>query len=357
MKFPKIVQSFNDFSIVLRILIVLALISGVVLRFSNLDGKLYSNDETFSTTYIFGHDLASAGIIDNRIITVRELQNFQKVNLDESLSHSVDRLLKTTYLFPPLYSMGMQLWARLWITYSDNIAIINRSFSVFISLFSLPCMYWLCWDLSGTATMAWIGTALIAISPFHLQYSQIVRTYSFLTVTILLSSASLLRAIRLQSYMSWLIYAVTVALGLYSNVLFGFVVIAHGTYIIISQKFRLNKIVRSYVIASLAGIATFLPWFIQFVSKPSLLDYSVEQVSDRISTIGLLIASFNNLKKIFIDLNDPWIDFTQNLLVLQRLSLPLIVILVIMSVCYCIQKKSRPACLFIICIKIGRAHV
>lgn len=350
MKLRQIKQSLSGFSIILKILIVLALIAGVVLRFSNLDGKLYSNDETFSTTYIFGHNLADAGVIDSRIITVKELQDFQKVKLDESLPESINRLIETPYLFPPLYSIGMQLWARFWTPYVENPAIITRSFSVFISLFSLPCMYWLCWELSSSAIMAWIGTALIAISPFHLQYSQIVRTYSFLTVATLLSSASLLRAKRLQTRLSWIIYAATVALGLYANVLFGFVIIAHGTYIIVSEKFRLNKIVRYYLISSLAGIATFLPWFVQFISKPSLLGYTVEQVSNRASWSELLVASFKNLKKLFIDLNDPWVDFTQNLQLLQRLSFPLIIILIIISVLYCIQKFSRPACLFILCI-------
>jgi uncharacterized membrane protein len=350
MKFYQIKQNFSKFSIILRFLIILALIAGVILRFSNLDGKLYSNDEAFSTTYIFGHNLANAGVIDSRIITAGELQDFQKVNFHESFSQSVNRLLETPYVFPPLYSIGMHIWARFWTPYLENPAIITRSFSVLISLFSLPCMYWLCWELSGSAIMAWIGTALIAISPFHLQYSQIVRTYSFLTVATLLSSASLLQAKRLQTRISWIIYAATVAIGLYANILFGFVIIAHGTYIILVEKFRLNKIVKSYLIASFAGIAVFLPWFIQFISKPSLLNYTVEQVSDRSSLIGLLVDSFKNLKKLFIDLNDPWIDFTQNLQLLQRLSFPFILILIVISVLYCIQKISRPACLFILCI-------
>lgn len=346
----KIKWSFEDFAIPLKILIIAAIIAGIWLRFYNLDGKLYSNDETFSNTYIFGHELSEAGIIDRKIVSVAELQSYQKLNPDESLDQSLARLVADPYVFPPLYAIGMQFWSRFWTHFFDNAAVITRSFSAFISLFSLPLMYWLCWELSSSTIMAWIGTALLAVSPFHLQYSQIVRTYSFLTVAILLSSGSLLRAKRLPTKTSWLLYAITVSLGLYANVLFGFVIIAHTAYILVREKFKLNRIIKSYLLSVIVGISTFLPWFILFVTKPGLTSYTVEQVSNRTSLLFLMRAALKNLRKIFIDLNDPWIDFTQSFQGLQRLLFPLVLIIVVFSIYYIIRHFSRPACLFILCL-------
>lgn len=44
--------------------------------------------------------------------------------------------------------------------------------------------------------------ALIAVSPFHVLYAQEAREYSLWTVTILLSSAALLRAMRVKTKLS-----------------------------------------------------------------------------------------------------------------------------------------------------------
>ena len=63
--FPRQKDFLSNF---LKILIIVALIGGIFLRFYNLDGKALSNDETFSLTYIYGHSLA--GVIDRKILSV-----------------------------------------------------------------------------------------------------------------------------------------------------------------------------------------------------------------------------------------------------------------------------------------------
>ena len=346
----KITESLGSLSGYLKTLIILALIAGIILRFTNLDGKLYSNDETFSTTFIFGHDLAKQGVIDNQIITAKDLQNYQRFNPDESFAESVDRLIKTPYIFPPLYSIGMQVWSRFLTPFIEHPAIITRSYSVLIGLSALPCMYWLCWELSQSKLMAWLGTAIFAVSPFHLQYSQIVRTYSLFTFAILLASASLLKSIRRPSWKSWLLYAITISIGLYANILFGFVIIAHAIFVCFSQKFQLNRTLKTYALSTLFGLFSFLPWLIQFMHKPGLMDYAVEQVSARTSLLFLLSASLRNERKVFIDFNDPWIPFTQNLQIFQRFLTPVILILILVSILYCLYQYRQKPGIFSLCL-------
>jgi uncharacterized membrane protein len=346
----RLTQSINKIPIFLRILIFLAIILGVFFRFYDLDEKLYSNDETFSTTYIFGWDLAQTGAIDNRIVSVEELKNFQRLNPNENLVQSIDRLIHTPYIFPPLYPILMQIWSRLWIGYSGSPASVTRSLTAFISLFCLIGIYWLCWELSRSSIMAWLATSLVAISPFHLQYAQIVRTYSLTTVAILLSSAALLRAIRLNTKTSWLIYAIMVAGGLYSNLLFGFVAVAHGFYTILLENLRLTKAVKFYIYSSAIGIACFLPWFILFITRPGLLGYSVEQVNNNLSLASLGQIWMRQIRPIFFDFNDPWQKFTDNFQILQKLSYPFILILVFISLFLICFHSPRNLRLFILSI-------
>jgi uncharacterized membrane protein len=328
-------RDFSNFSILLKILIVFALVVGIFGRFSSLDSKALSNDETFSSTYIYGHSLAE--IIDDDIVTVKKLQDYQQLNPQESLTTSIQRLVEHPYVFPPLYGILMQFWARLWSNFTDNFVVISRSLSVFISLFSLLGMYLLCRELSESTTMAWIGVAFVAISPFHLQYSQIIRTYSLTTAATLLSSALLLRAIRINQKSNWIVYSLSVAGGLYANLLFGFVGVGHLAYVLLSEKFRLTKTFRAYFLAAAVGSALFLPWFILFISAPNLLGYSVAQVADSKSLKFLLSSWLKNLRPIFIDINNPWVEFTNVFARLQNLLTPLFLLLLLAAIYYLVR--------------------
>ena len=100
---------------------------------------------------------------------------------------------------------------------------------------------------------AWLAVAIIAISPFQIVYAQEARPYSLFIMLILLSSAVLLRGMRLKTNSSWAIYAVTLVVEFYSHLLLGIVAIAQGTYVVIVERFRFNKNVIGYLLESIAG--------------------------------------------------------------------------------------------------------
>jgi hypothetical protein len=52
-------------------------------------------DETYSTTYIYGSNLVE--IIDSKILSVSELQKYQRFNPDESLFESFGRIIRGNY--------------------------------------------------------------------------------------------------------------------------------------------------------------------------------------------------------------------------------------------------------------------
>lgn len=319
---------------------------GVVLRFHSLDFKVFSNDETFSLTTIFGHSLGE--IQARQVMTVEALQAYQKVDPQVPLLQSFQRILTEPYVFPPLYSILMEVWARFWNQFLTSPATITRSLSVVFGVLCLPSAYWLSYELFASRRAAWITAAVFAVSPFHLQYAQIVRTYSLTTLSALLASTLLLRAIRLNNRTSWALYSVSAAIALYSNLLCGFLLIAHTLFVIWLERFNLSSIVKAFVVSVAAAGATFLPWFILFITKPGLLGYSVEQVLVDTSLSDLLKRWLRVVCLIFSDFNNPWVASTAVLHPFQQLSFVIILGMSIGSVFLLLRQAPRAVRLFLI---------
>lgn len=161
---------------------------------------------------------------------------------------------------------------RFWVQWFANSVAVTRSLAALFSLLALPCIYWLCLELFNSSLVGWVAVALLAVTPFHVLYAQEAREYSLWTLTILLSSATLLRAMRLKTKLSWGMYAVTVALGLYTFVFSGLVSIAHGVYVIATENFRLTKRVIAYLLASLVEILAFTPWVVVILSQSTQIN-------------------------------------------------------------------------------------
>jgi uncharacterized membrane protein len=65
---------------------------------------------------------------------------------------------------------------------------------------------------------------------------------------------------RLQTKVSWCIYTATLVLGFYTHIFFTLVALAQGIYVIAIERFRLTKTSISYLLSSLTGFITFVPW-------------------------------------------------------------------------------------------------
>jgi len=143
--------------------------------------------------------------------------------------------------------------------------------------------------------------AYLLISPFYVLYAQEAREYSLWTVTILLSSAALLQAMRLKTKVSWGIYAVTTALGLYSFLFSGFVVIGHGIYVYVSESFRLSKRFIAYLLSSVVGLLAFAPWILVVMTNISRIQGGMAWSSEKKSLSYLIMRWAANFSQIFID--------------------------------------------------------
>ncbi len=314
----------------LKFFIVVLLVLGLFFRVVNLDRKVYWGDETFTSLRIAGYTKAEFAqeVLDGQVIGVEDLQKFQQPNSEKGVSGTINSIVVDTPQHPPLYF----LMARFWVQRFGYSPGIIRSLSALISLLAFPCIYWLCQELFGSSLTGWIAIALIAVSPFQVLYAQEARPYSLWIVAILLSSAALLRAMRLGNrdtktlISTWGLYAATLALGIYTQLFFALVAIGHGIYLLTIEKFRFTKTVFAYLLASLTGLLTFLPWLLILIANSSTVEKTTDWSRQKESLFSWVKAWTRNITRTFLDtdpaggviefgFNNQWTEFIRLTLV------------------------------------------
>ncbi|MEP0871070.1 glycosyltransferase family 39 protein [Trichocoleus desertorum AS-A10] len=283
----------------LKLLLLTSLLLGLCFRFVNLDRKLYWHDEALTSLRVFGYTQTELvqQAFNGQVVEVAALQKYHHPSPDKGWGDTLTALAGNAE-HPPLY----YLLARLWSDGFGSSVAAMRSLPAVISLFAFPCIYWLCLELFESSLTAAIACALIAIAPFHVIYAQEAREYSLWAVTVLFSSASFLRALRLQTKQAWGLYAIAVSLSLYTHALAGLVSIAHGVYLLATQRDRLFKTFKSYALAAIAGLVTFLPWIVLVVQNWAQVHAATEGVR-RAQTLHTIIGKwFINLNRVFVDI-------------------------------------------------------
>ncbi|UXE61312.1 MAG: glycosyltransferase family 39 protein [Woronichinia naegeliana WA131] len=281
-----------------KFLIILLLTIGVFLRFAHLDEKVYSADEVRKILWLSGYSKQDfiEEVFTGDIVTAGELRKYQHPNSERTFADSM-KVLKSNTEHVPLHHIVTRFGMQLLGGHPSA-----RIVSICVSFLSFPCLYWLCIELFGSPLTGWIAIALTAISPFHILVSQNVSAYTLWTVTTLLSSAALLRALRVKHKSSSLIYFLALALGFYSH-LFSFIVaFGQGIYVFVIEGFKLSKTFIYFLFASVLALLSFSPWIINFVNNLSRVDEGTSYYKQfKVSFIQLIIALYYNINKVFID--------------------------------------------------------
>lgn len=333
----------------LRFLVIVVLVLGVFFRFANIDRKVYWFDETFTSLRISGYTEkeAIAQLCNNQQIGVEDLQKYQHLTPERTLTDTLKSLALEDPQHPPLYYMMTRFWMQ-W--FGSSVAVI-RTLTALFSVLALPCIYWLCLELFNSSLVASVAVALLAVSPFHVLYAQEAREYSLWTLTTLFSSATLLRAMRLQTKLSWGMYAVTVALGVYTFLFSGLLVIAHGVYVFAIERFRFTKRVIAYLVASLVGFIAFTPWLIILLNQSAQLNKTTGWTGEVRRNPLLLIKNWIvNLSYFFVDFDYDTIRGAEGswLKLLVLYSSPFILIFVGYSIYFLYRKSPKPIWLFVL---------
>jgi uncharacterized membrane protein len=243
------------------IFVVIVLLLGISLRFSNLDRKIYWIDEVHTSLRASGYSRAEfvEQAPRNKIVGIEELQKFQQLTPERDFVAAIKAISSSEH--SPLY-YG---FTRVAMEFFGSSINVTRGVAAFLSLFLFPSIYWLAQELFNSRTVSLTVTALVAVSPIHILYAQEAREYSLFAVTIALSSAAFLRFINREKAFNWQWYGLTIALGLYTHLLFVLVMMSHGIYSVIIANLKLSKLLKQYVLATALGIFLFIPWILVFI--------------------------------------------------------------------------------------------
>jgi len=288
----------------LKILVITIVSLSIFFRFTNLGQKIYCGDESWTSVAISGHTLneLKQEISDSEgVVPITIFNKYQHINTDRNVGDTVNYLVTSDPQHPPLYYVMVRIWVQI---FGDSPTGI-RSLSAVISLLIFPCVYWLCLELFESHLVGWVAIALFAVSPLQLYFAQEARQYCLWMVEILLSSAALLRSIRLGNVINWIGYSLALTLGLYTHLFTILVAIAHGIYILIQQQLRLTKVLGIYLIASIVAFLMFSPWLIVILSHIQTAinltnGWSFKLIDNQLELISIFLV---RVAQTFFDLN------------------------------------------------------
>ena len=283
----------------LRSSLIVLMTVGIIFRFVNLDQKIYWADEAFTSLRISGYTLKEVAteVYTAQVISVEDFQRYQHLNPSKNASDTVQGLIAEEPQLTPLYFVMVRFWSQ-W--FGDSVTAI-RSFSAVLGSLAILAMYWLCRELFRSRLSAWIGTSLIAVSPFYVLYSQEARPYSLLMLVVLLSSYILLRSLRQATFLNWGLYSLTVAVGLYSHLFFALAALSHGVYILLRERLKINKALIAYLLALALGAVTFIPWIIAIAANRHQVQAMTSWTGEKLSLLALMKVWAGNISRIFLD--------------------------------------------------------
>ena len=252
----------------LAYLALVALAAGIFFRFYHLGWKIYGNDEATTSLRVAGYTLADyeREAFDGRTRSSGDLSIYQHVTAKRNAADTVRSLAVEDPQHPPLF----YLLDRGWIEVFGNSVAARRALSALIGVLVPLAGLWLCLEL-GSPAAGLVMLVLIAVSPFHLLFSQTAREYELWALLILISSALLLRAMRSNTPVAWLYYTISVVLGLYADVLFLYVLFGHALFAGVQWKLRPARSLVYFGIAALCALIAYVPWFYALFGRRNLL--------------------------------------------------------------------------------------
>ncbi|WP_413161775.1 glycosyltransferase family 39 protein [Capilliphycus salinus ALCB114379] len=297
----------------LVIFLAIAIILGVVFRFLELDRKVFWHDEVFTNLRTSGYTLSQIypQFFNNQIIAAPELLKYQTIKPESTFQDTINSLITDDPQHSPLY----YLLARGWMSIFGSSVTASRFLPALLSLFSLPLMYALAWELFGSHFTALLATAFLSLSPVEILYAQTARQYSLLTVFILCSSYLLLKSIRSTGWFFWGLYSLACALGFYTHPFFGLTFIAQGAYILLlsssiqSKKYP-PRLLLKFILASAISFILFSPWIYVILSNLQRALNTTSWTKSPMTFLNLSKYWMLSFTSVFIDIdfgfNNPW---------------------------------------------------
>ena len=266
---------------------------GIALRCLHID-NIYAHDEVYTSFRINGYLSGQvAKEIEGNTLSAQQIKHFQ--SNDGTTWQNAFNAFATRPEHPPLFFVLERFWTSI---IGDSI-IALRSLPVVFGIVSIPIVYWFCLELFGVSRMALVAVALMAVSPFHVFYSQYARAYSLWILLTLCSSIATVRFLKKDSKLNFSFLLLTTILSLYTHILSGTVLLAQCIYAAWYEKFKATKKLKLFLSQAFVGGIVLLGWFIicSIVHSENLVDSikTVENVMGGFTMNRLRIFQFLGL--------------------------------------------------------------
>jgi mannosyltransferase len=211
--------------LLVALLVIIAL--GAALRIHKLDGDSLWLDEAYSIK--FSHE-APAGIIEE---TARDVH-------------------------PPLYYFALHYWM---LVFGDSEQAV-RLLSALFGILALPALYLVASQMFDRTT-GLLAAGVLALSRFHLEFSQEARMYSLLCLLSLLSIYFFLKLLEGKSRYALAGYIAVSALMMYTHVYSFFILAAENVYwltLFFASRDTFKRVWKRWLASQVILAALFVPW-------------------------------------------------------------------------------------------------
>ena len=130
---------------------------------------------------------------------------------------------------PPFYYWLLRIWSG---AFGHSLSSL-RGFSVLFGILTVAMLYLLVKSLTQNKKAAIVSTLLLAVNPFHIQYSLEARMYTLGTFLVGVSSWVIIRAIQTNKWRWWLLFALLTTASALTHYFLLFSIAAQGLFIFI----------------------------------------------------------------------------------------------------------------------------
>jgi len=164
---------------------------------------------------------------------------------------------------PPGYYVICQWWYGI-----GRAEFIIRYLSVIFGVLAIPLLYRL-GQVLVDKRVGLIAATLLAISPFHIEFSQIARMYSLVALCAIGASYFFLRLLARGRAQDALGYAALTACGLYTHYFHVWLVLAQMVFVVLERE-KYRAALTRWFAALLGAGALFAPWLVVFFTTGGL---------------------------------------------------------------------------------------
>ena len=317
---------------------------GVALRLYGLEQKIVWHDEVATRVLAAGATMAAQmqGLYHAQVLTVGQVLQYQQVQQATSVLALIADLAQHDPQHPPLYYVLANVWVAYW---GDSVYGL-RALSVLFSGLGLLAMYWFVRELAASRRGALIAMLLMGVSPLFILYGQEAREYALWTLTLLLSSAALLRALRVSRMVptfldqnklglaaslkdqigesirsvrvralsdvqwAWLLYGCSLLLAVYTSLSTLSLILVQVLYVAIVTRLQWSRALYGFIVSLGAVGLLFLPWAVNLLRNFEAFSASMAWSSVIVipRTAVFRILSLNVTRNVF----DFWPDVVQD---------------------------------------------